>query len=90
MFFKNLRSKIMAKTAKHETVAKVLHLSPKAFVEKFRLGTIGRQTVELIIAGKKSNDEILSEVKKTHKGCTTTSACIAWYKSKARKVGAIA
>lgn len=64
-------------------------LSPKSFADKFRPGTIGRQTVDLIIQGKKSNDEILAEVKKTHKGAETTTACIAWYRSKARAAGVI-
>jgi len=65
-------------------------LSAKEFADKFRQGTIGRQTVDLIIQGKKTNDEILAEVKKTHKGASTTTACIAWYRSKARAAGVVA
>lgn len=73
-----------AKKAKAANPAKV-----KAFVEKFRAGTIGRLTVEMIVAGDKSNDEILKAVKSKHKS-STTAACIAWYRSKARKEGIIA
>jgi len=56
--------------------------------EKFREGTIGRQTADLIMEGKLSNEEILAEVRATHKK-NTTLACVTWYKSKARKEGAI-
>lgn len=82
----------VAKVAKAKVPAKIAKgkvKDSKAFVEKFRAGTIGRQTVELIVAGKMSNDEILAAIKKLHKDATTTSACIAWYKSKCRKEGII-
>jgi len=80
-----------AKAAKvvEAKVVKAANAKPKKFEDKFRVGSIGRQTVELIVAGKLSNDEILKEVKKTHKDSQTTAACIAWYKSKCRKEGAI-
>lgn len=63
--------------------------SKAKWVEKFRPNTIGRSIVELIVDGKKSNEEILTEVKKKNKGCETTIACIAWYKTRARKEGII-
>lgn len=56
-------------------------------IAQFREGTIGRQIAELIVAGKQTNDEILESVKKAHKGCSTTSACVAWYRSTLRKRG---
>jgi hypothetical protein len=80
-------SKPKVEKPKAKTV-KVNASKAKAFVEKLRLGTIGRMTAELIVQGKMSNDEILKAVKAKHKG-ETTSACIAWYRSKARKEGAI-
>lgn len=64
-------------------------MGAKDFVAKFREGTIGRLTVELIVAGEKTNDEILKAVKGKHKDASTTSACIAWYRSKARAAGVI-
>ena len=55
---------------------------------KFRVGTIGRQIADEIVKGKMSNDEILEAVKKAHKS-KTTYACVAWYRSHARKDGAV-
>jgi hypothetical protein len=49
---------------------------------KYREGTIGRTIADHIVAAKLDNNEILESVKKQHKGCQTTYACITWYRSK--------
>lgn len=82
---------VAAKKAKPTKAAKqpaAKKAKPKG-IEKFRPGTIGRQIAELIVAGKQTNDEILESVKKSHKGCNTTTACVAWYRSNLRKAGII-
>lgn len=73
-----------------KTKAKAKSAKPnKAWAEKYRPGTIGRQIAELILKGDLDNDKILSQVKKSHKTAKTTYGCVAWYRSAARKVGAI-
>jgi len=79
--------KTLKATKAKETKVKA-KAKPKG-VEQFRAGTIGRQIAELIVAGKQTNDEILASVKKSHKDCDTTAACVAWYRSKLRKQGII-
>jgi hypothetical protein len=72
------------KGAKPKAVAKTSN-----WAEKFRAGTIGRQIADAIVSSSKTNEEILQEVKKAKKDCKTTYQCVAWYRSGARKAGAI-
>lgn len=96
------KAKAVAISKPAEKSTNVKKLSPaetKAWVEKHREG-VGRVAYELIVAGKLNNAEILEEIQKRFKNAkdadgkprkvSTTSACIAWYRSDARKAGAIA
>lgn len=51
-------------------------------------GTIAFTIWSAIEADKLTNNEILDKVKKDHKGCNTTYACVAWYRSKKRALEA--
>ena len=50
---------------------------------------IGQFITYMILNSNKSNSEILQLVHEKFEGCKTTSACVAWYKSKLRKEGKI-
>lgn len=75
-----------AKVVKGKVEAKV---DGNEWAEKYRVGTIGRDIAEAILAGKLSNEEILADIKKSHTAAKTTYGCIAWYRSAARKAGVI-
>lgn len=74
------------KVEKTKAKAKVAKPS-KAWAEKYREGTIGRQIAELILAGKLDNDGILKAVKTKNKTAKTTYGCVAWYRSAAKSFG---
>jgi hypothetical protein len=50
---------------------------------------IGQFITWMILNTSKTNSEILEAVHSKFEGCKTSSACVAWYKSKLRKQGLI-
>jgi hypothetical protein len=50
---------------------------------------IGQFITWMILNTSKTNSEILEAVHQKFEGCKTSSACVAWYKSKLRKQGLI-
>lgn len=77
------------KKTKKVVAGKVAKVEGGEWAEKYRVGTIGRDIAEAILGGKLSNEEILADIKKSHKSAKTTYGCIAWYRSAARKAGVI-